>query len=95
MGEARSYQKASAPHTTGLVGVSLRGSKTIAQLCPEHDISERLLRKWREPFLAAGAERLSGTAERTRPTKCAGRSAGSSGRGAARQSRWRSAGELL
>jgi transposase len=39
--------------------------KTIAQLCREHDISESLLRKWREQFLAAGAERLSGKAERT------------------------------
>jgi transposase len=39
--------------------------ETIAQLCREHDISESLLRKWREQFLAAGAERLSGRQERT------------------------------
>ena len=44
---------------------SLRGPKTIAQLCREHDISESLLRKWREQFLAAGADRLSGRQERT------------------------------
>ena len=44
---------------------SLRGQKTIAELCREHEISETLLRRWREQFLAAGAERLPGKAERT------------------------------
>ena len=65
MGESRSYRKFSAQQKTELVLASLRGPKTIAQLCREHDISESLLRKWREQFLAAGAERLSGRAERT------------------------------
>jgi transposase len=65
VGESRSYRKFSAQQKTELVLASLRGPKTIAQLCREHDISESLLRKWREPFLADGAERLSGKAERT------------------------------
>jgi transposase len=65
VGESRSYRKFSAQQKTELVLASLRGPKTIAQLCREHDISESLLRKWRERFLAAGAERLSGKAERT------------------------------
>ena len=65
MGESRSYRKFSAQQKTELVLASLRGPKTIAQLCREHDISESLLRKWREQFLAAGAERLSGRTERT------------------------------
>ena len=65
MGESRSYRKFSAQQKTELVLASLRGPKTVAQLCREHDISESLLRKWREQFLAAGAERLSGKAERT------------------------------
>ena len=65
MGESRSYRKFSAQQQTELVLASLRGPKTIAQLCREHDISESLLRKWREQFLAAGAERLSGRQERT------------------------------
>jgi transposase len=60
VGESRSYRKFSAQEKAELVLASLRGSKTIAQLCREHDISESLLRKWREQFLAAGAERLSG-----------------------------------
>ena len=65
MGESRSYRKFSAQQKTELVLASLRGPKTIAQLCREHDIADSLLRKWREQFLAAGAERLSGKAERT------------------------------
>ena len=65
MGESRSCREFSAQQKTELVLASLRGPKTIAQLCREHDISESLLRKWREQFLAAGAERLSGKAERT------------------------------
>ena len=64
MGESRTYRKFSAQQKTELVLASLRGPKTIAQLCREHDISESLLRKWREQFLAAGAERLHGRQER-------------------------------
>ena len=44
---------------------SLRGHKSMAELCREHEIADSLLRKWREQFLAAGAERLAGKSERT------------------------------
>jgi transposase len=44
---------------------SLRGSTSITELCREHGIADSLLRKWREQFLAAGAERLQGKLERT------------------------------
>jgi transposase len=54
-----------AQQKSELVLASLRGPKTIAQLCREHEISETLLRRWREQFLAAGAERLQGRQERT------------------------------
>jgi transposase len=54
-----------AQQNTEIVLASLRGTKTMAELCREHDIADSLLRKWREQFLAAGAERLSGKAERT------------------------------
>ncbi|HYF24488.1 MAG TPA: transposase [Baekduia sp.] len=43
----------------------MKREKTIAEICREHDISETLLRAWREQFLAAGAERLQGKADRT------------------------------
>ena len=65
MGESRSYRKFSAQQKTELVLASLRGPKTITELCREHDIADSLLRKWREQFLAAGAERLQGRQERT------------------------------
>ena len=65
MSDTRKYRKFSAQQKTEIVLASLRGPKSIAQLCREHDISESLLRKWREQFLAAGAERLHGRQERT------------------------------
>ena len=65
MSDTRKYRKFSAQQKSELVLASLRGPKTIAQLCREHDISETLLRRWREQFLAAGAERLQGRQERT------------------------------
>ena len=74
MGETRSYRKFSAQEKTELVLASLGGPKTIALLCRENDLSESLLRKWREQFSAAGAERLSGKQERTEADELRGRS---------------------
>ena len=65
MSETRKYRKFTAQQKTEIVLASLRGPKTMAELCREHDIADSLLRKWREQFLAAGAERLSGKTERT------------------------------
>ncbi len=65
MSDTRKYRKFTAQQKGELVLASLRGQKTIAELCREHEISETLLRRRRERFLAAGAERLSGKAERT------------------------------
>ena len=65
MSSKRTYRKFTAQQKSELVLASLRGQKTIAELCREHEISETLLRRWREQFLAAGAERLQGKAERT------------------------------
>ena len=65
MSDTRKYRKFAAQQKTELVLASLRGQRSIAELCREHDISETLLRRWREQFLAAGAERLSGKTERT------------------------------
>ena len=65
MSETRKYRKFTAQQKTEIVLASLRGPKSVAELCREHDISDSLLRKWRDQFLAAGAERLQGKAERT------------------------------
>ena len=65
MSETRKYRKFTAQQKTEIVLASLRGNKTMSELCREHEIADSLLRKWREQFLAAGAERLSGKSERT------------------------------
>jgi transposase len=65
LSETRKYRKFTAQQKTEIVLASLRGNKSIAELCREHEIADSLLRKWREQFLAAGAERLQGKAERT------------------------------
>lgn len=65
MSETREYRKFTAQQKTEIVLASLRGNKTMTELCREHDIADSLLRKWREQFLAAGAERLSAKSERT------------------------------
>ena len=65
MSETRKYRKFTAQQKTELVLASLKREKTIAEICRENDISETLLRTWREHFLSAGAQRLSGKAERT------------------------------
>lgn len=65
MSETKRYRKFTAAQKTEIVLASLRGNKTHTELCREHDIADSLLRKWREQFLAAGAERLQGKTERT------------------------------
>jgi transposase len=57
LSESRRYRKFTAQQKTELVLASLPGPMTTTELCREHDISDSLLRKWREQFLAAGAER--------------------------------------
>jgi transposase len=65
LSETKKYRRFTAQQKTEIVLASLRGNKTMAELCREHDIADSLLRKWREQFMAAGAERLSGKTERT------------------------------
>jgi transposase len=65
MSDTRKYRKFTAQQKTEIVLASLRGPKSMAELCREHDIADSLLRKWREQFLAAGAGRLQGRQERT------------------------------
>jgi transposase len=65
LSETKKYRKFTAQQKTEIVLASLRGNKTHAELCREHDIADSLLRKWREQFLQAGAERLGGKTERT------------------------------
>jgi transposase len=63
--DIRKYRKFTEQQKIEIVLASLRGPKSMAELCREQEIADSLLRKWREQFLAAGAERLSGKTERT------------------------------
>ena len=47
--------------------IVLQGLKgtPVSELCNEHRISQTQYYQWRDQFLAAGAERLQGKAERT------------------------------
>jgi transposase len=61
----RTYRKFTAQQKLELVMASLRGERSIAELCREHEISESLLRRWRDVALEAAGERLAGAQERS------------------------------
>ncbi len=65
MSENRRYRKFSAQQKLELVLASWRGPKSVAELCREHDISESLLRRWRDQVLEAGAERFAAGEQRS------------------------------
>jgi transposase-like protein len=44
---------------------SLRGERSVAELCREHQISESLLGRWRDVALEAAGERLAGGQDRS------------------------------
>jgi transposase len=65
LSETRRYRKFTAQQKLELVMASLRGERSIAELCREHQISESLLRRWRDLALEAAGERLAGGQERS------------------------------
>jgi transposase len=65
LSETRRYRRFTAQQKLELVMASLRGERSIAELCREHQISESLLRRWRDVALEAAGERLAGTQERS------------------------------
>src|SRR5918996_3166551 len=60
LSETRRYRKFTTQQKLELVMASLRGERSIAELCREHQISESLLRRWRDVALEAAGERLAG-----------------------------------
>ena len=65
LGETRKYRKVTPQQKLELVMASWRGERSIAELCREHDISESLLRRWREQALEAGMERFAAGEQRS------------------------------
>src|SRR4051812_27022292 len=71
MSDTRKYRKFSAQQKSELVLASLRGQKTIAELCREHEISETLLRRWREQFPGCGRRAAVGQGRAHRARRAA------------------------
>lgn len=64
LSEKKQYRKFTPQQKLELVLASLRGQMSVAEICREHQISETLLRRWREQLLEAGVERFAGKEER-------------------------------
>jgi transposase len=65
LSEQRKYRKFTAKQKLEIVLASLRGDRSVVEICREHGIAESLLRKWREQALEAAAERFESGQERT------------------------------
>jgi transposase len=65
LGDKRKYRKFTAKQKVELVLASFRGDRSVAEICREHDISETLLRRWREQMLEAAAERYESGQDRS------------------------------
>ena len=69
MSETRRYRRFTAQQKLELVMASLRGERSIAELCREHQISESLLWRWRDVALEAAGERLAGGQDRSQASE--------------------------
>jgi transposase len=65
LSEKRKYRKFTAQRKAELVLASFRGERSIAEICREHDISETLLRRWRDQMIEAGMERYQAGQDRS------------------------------
>ncbi|HJS94077.1 MAG TPA: transposase [Solirubrobacteraceae bacterium] len=65
LSEKKQYRTWTVAQKLEIVLAGLRGDRSIAELCREHQISENLYYTWREKLLEGGAERLAGKEERT------------------------------
>ena len=65
MSETKKYRSCTPAQKLELVLASLRGDRSVAEICREHAISETLLRRWRDQLLDAGAEGFAGKEERS------------------------------
>jgi transposase len=65
------YRKFTSKQKLEIVVASLRGDRSVAELCRGHDIAESLLRKWREQALEAAAERFESGQDRSLQARAA------------------------
>jgi transposase len=60
LSETKKYRKWTVGQKLEIVLAGLRGDRSVAEVCREHQISESLFYAWREKLLEGGSERLSG-----------------------------------
>jgi transposase len=65
LSETKKYRAWTVGQKLEIVLTGLRGDRSVAEVCREHQISENLFYAWREKLLEGGSERLSGKEERT------------------------------
>jgi transposase len=65
LSDKRLYRRFAARQEVELVLASFRGDRSVAEICREHDLSELLLRRWRDQMIEAGAERYQDGQERS------------------------------
>jgi transposase len=65
LSETKKYRTWTVQQKLQIVLAGLRGDRSVAEVCREHQISENLFYTWREKLLEGGSERLSGKEERT------------------------------
>ena len=65
LSEKKQYRTWTVAQKLAIVLAGLRGDRSVAEVCREHQISENLFYKWREKLLEGGSERLAGKEERT------------------------------
>jgi transposase len=65
LSEKKKYRTWTVSRKLEIVLAGLRGDRSVAELCREHQISENLYYTWRDKLLGGGSERLSGKEERT------------------------------
>jgi transposase len=65
LSDKRKYRKFTAKQKVELVLASFRGDRSVAEICREHDLSETLLRRWRDQMIEAGAERFTDGQDRS------------------------------
>jgi transposase len=58
LSETKKYRTWTVAQKLEIVLAGLRGDRSVAEVCREHQISENLFYTWREKLLEGGSERL-------------------------------------
>src|SRR6059058_5711007 len=65
LSEQKKYRTWTAEQKIAIVLASLRGDRSVKEVCREHEISDTLFYSWREKLLEGGREALAGKEERS------------------------------